>query len=189
MTNPLPDNAKSVFKGEIFEVFQWPQTMYDGSQTTFEKIKRADTSVIIPVVGDKIILVKEQQPDRLIPYLSLPGGRVNQDEDPLVAAKRELKEETGYESNDWIDWRRDKPSNKIIWTVHTFIARDCHKVTEPQIDSGEKIEVQLLTFDELLMLSENEAYRGGELVSFFYHLRLHPEEKEEFNQLLFGKSQ
>lgn len=39
---PIPENAKLVFKGKIFDTYQWEQEMYDGSRVTFEKIKRPD---------------------------------------------------------------------------------------------------------------------------------------------------
>ena len=55
--NKLPKNARRVFKGEIFEVWQWPQKMYDGSTETFEMLKRPDTTQVIATVGDKIALL------------------------------------------------------------------------------------------------------------------------------------
>lgn len=36
---PIPDHAKCVFKGVIFDVYQWEQKLYNGTTTTFEKLK------------------------------------------------------------------------------------------------------------------------------------------------------
>ena len=47
MLKPIPKDARCVFKGVIFEVWQWEQKMFDGSMATFERIKRPDTVVII----------------------------------------------------------------------------------------------------------------------------------------------
>ena len=41
----LPKNAKRVFKGKIFDVYQWDQKMFDNSVEIFEKMKRTDTNV------------------------------------------------------------------------------------------------------------------------------------------------
>tara|TARA_Y100000031_G_C8045433_1_gene303670 strand:- start:344 stop:646 length:303 start_codon:yes stop_codon:yes gene_type:complete len=84
---PLPENAKRVFKGVIFDVYQWEQEMFDGSFDTFERLKRPDTAQVIPVVGDKILVQVQKQPNMIKSCFSLPGGRCEEGEDPMVAAK------------------------------------------------------------------------------------------------------
>ena len=39
----IPPEADRVFRGEIYEVYQWPQKMPDGSVETFEMLRRPDT--------------------------------------------------------------------------------------------------------------------------------------------------
>src|SRR3989338_5204026 len=95
-SNPMSPNAKRVFKGELFEVWQWEQKLYDGSTAVFEKIRRQATALVIPVVGDKILIQRQEQPHRRSAYLSLAGGRIEDGEEPLLAAQRELLEQTGY---------------------------------------------------------------------------------------------
>lgn len=38
----IPPNAQRVFSGKIFDVYQWPQPLFDGSIATFEVAKRLD---------------------------------------------------------------------------------------------------------------------------------------------------
>src|SRR5438105_1998877 len=57
----LPDNAQRVFKGMIFDVYQWPQKLYDGSEHTFEMLKRTDTVSAICLVNDKILMLDDEQ--------------------------------------------------------------------------------------------------------------------------------
>src|SRR3989344_5268859 len=95
---PMPKSAKRVFKGVVFDVYQWQQQMFDGTYETFEKIKRVDTVIVLPVTKEgKIILTKQQQPNGK-PFTRVAGGRVDEGEGVLAAAKRELLEETGYEA-------------------------------------------------------------------------------------------
>lgn len=83
----LPSNAKLVFKGTIFDVYQWEQEGYDGKVKIFEKIKRPDTVVILPILEDgKILLARQGQPGKE-PFLGTVGGRVDEGETPLEAAK------------------------------------------------------------------------------------------------------
>jgi len=190
MENPdhqLPPNAKLVFKGVIFDVWQWEQKMFDGSTATFERLRRPDTAQVIPVVGDKILLQVQQQPNRLQPFPSLPGGRFDEGEEPLAAAKRELLEETGYVSDDWVLWRELRPVNKIIWTVHSFIAHNCRYQQPPHLDAGERIENKLVSFDELLALADDPAFYDKELAGLFAKIRFDPAANREFRDILFPR--
>jgi ADP-ribose pyrophosphatase len=184
-TKPMPADAKMVFKGEIFEVWQWQQKMFDGSTSTFERLKRPDTVQTIAVIGDKIMVQRQEQPDSATPFLSLPGGRVDQGEQPQEAAKRELLEESGYASDEWILWKEDKPVGKIEWTIYTYIARDCKKVQEPHLDGGEKITTRLMSFDEFLSLTEDPSFCDLELIVPLLRAHFEPAKKEELRKTIF----
>lgn len=188
MPDPIPAHAKMVFKGTIFEVWQWEQKMFDGSVAIFERLKRPNTVQAVATVGDKILLQTQQQPDNMTPFPSLPGGRCDSfDEDSLAGAKRELLEETGYVSNDWTLWKEQNPVGKIEWTVFTYIARDCQKQQEPRLDAGEKITTRLIDFDEFLMLPDNPRFYEGELAMALFRARFDEKAKAELKTLLFGQ--
>lgn len=181
----LPPHATRVFKGVIFDVYQWQQEMYDGTFETFEKLKRPNTAVVVASVGDKILIQKQEQPGKPGPFLSLPGGRINEGEDPLEGAKRELLEETGYASDDWELWKAFSPFSKTVWTAYIYLARNCEKKAEQTLDAGERISLRFIDLEEFLMLSEDEMFYERELVPFLYRFRLYPAEKEGFRRLLF----
>jgi len=150
-TGPIPyKKAKLVFTGDIFKVYQWKQRQFDGSYKTFERLSRPDSSVVIASVNGKIITTIERQPDSKSKYFSLPGGRIEENEAPLAAAKRELLEETGYSSNKWSLFNVETMSSKIKWDIYWYIAKDCKKVADPDPDPGEKIKVRLIGMDEFL---------------------------------------
>ena len=182
----IPPQAQRVFKGVIYDVYHWQQEMFNGTQETFERLKRPDTVEVIAVVGDRILLQEQQQPTTDV-FLSLPGGRVDQEDDALIAAKRELLEESGYESDAWLSRGGFAPASHISFTVHSFIARDCRKVEEPHLDAGEKISYRHISFDEFLLLSENDDFQHQELRIFLALCRLDPEKRENFRKLLFRR--
>jgi 8-oxo-dGTP pyrophosphatase MutT (NUDIX family) len=147
----LPDNAKKVFSGEIFDIYQWQQKMYDGSFSTFEMAKRTDTVKIIGLKNDKIIVLNEKQPDGTERFSSLPGGRVDEsDASVLNAAKREMLEETGYTFKNWRLINARQPQRKIEWFIYTFLAWDITDYVPQKIDVGEKIDVLEISWQEFL---------------------------------------
>lgn len=155
----VPDNAKLVFKGEIFNVYQWSQKMFDGSEATFELLRRSDTVQVIAVKGDKIILVDDEQPDRAS-RIHFPGGRVDKDDESWEAsARRELLEETGLSFRQWRLVYVQQPIPKVEWFVPWFIACDLESEVPQKLDNGEKIKVLLKDFDTVrsAILNSNES--------------------------------
>ena len=78
--------------------------------------------------------------------LATVGGFLDPDEAPLVAAKRELLEETGYEAEEWTalgSYRTD--ANRGVGMAYFFLARGAHRVSEPNSDDLEEQEPLLLT--------------------------------------------
>lgn len=183
----IPPQAKLAFKGKVFEVWQWEQKLFDGRVGAFEQLKRPNTAQVIPVVGGNILVQLESQPNISQPFLSLPGGRCLLNENSLDAAKRELLEETGYASDDFVLCKEQNSIGRIEWTVYTYIARNCVFQKSPQLDSGEKIETRLVSFEEFLMLSENQLFYERELIPMLLYARFDQKIKDEFHNLLFKK--
>ena len=183
----LPSHARLAFKGKIFEVWQWEQKMFDGTTEIFERIWRPATVEIIATVGDKIIIEEQDQPDRL-GCINLPSGRADQSGDMLIEAKRELLEETGYQSEDWSLFLKHGKDGKVMHEVYYFIARNCGKTKEPQLDSGERIKTKLIAFDDFMRLTEEPRFWvSPEFVNHLFRMQLHPSEKEVFRKKIFSK--
>lgn len=184
---PLPPQAKCVFKGAIFDIYQWEQKLFDGTTATFEKAKRADTVVVIPVTTDgRIITLEQEQPGRP-PFMGFPSGRMDPGEDPVSAAKRELLEETGYApGEELVLWHADQPVSKLEWAVYVFVARACKPEAEQNLDGGEKISLKLLTFDEMIAALENEhTFNEEEIALRVLRSKNDPQKMAELKEL-FG---
>lgn len=181
----IPEHAKLVFKGKIFDVYQWEQEMYDGTKEIFEAIKRPGTVQVIATRGDKILLSDEEQPGkpRRVTFF---GGRMEKDEDPLVAVKRELLEESGMESDDWELYRDYESGGKIVWPFYVYIARNVQKVAEPHLDAGEKIDVREYSFEEFIEIVTSEDYIDRQISQEIYRLREDTAKLAEFKATLFG---
>jgi 8-oxo-dGTP pyrophosphatase MutT (NUDIX family) len=185
-TQPLPPNAKKVFQGEIFSVYQWPQPMFDGTTATFEKIVRTDTVSVIPVTLDQKILILDQEQPALPPFTSLAGGRIDPGEDPETAALRELKEETGCICQKLELWYSTQLTTKLDWAIYVFIAKGCQKVADLSLDGGEKIQVRAVDFEQFVQLLGHDQFRDDDLALKSLRILQKPDGKEQLHQLLFG---
>jgi ADP-ribose pyrophosphatase len=90
--------------------------------------------------------------------LGIVGGFVEEGEEPIAAARRELLEETGYESADWIplgSYRVDP--NRGVAMGHLYLARQARHVSPRNADDLEEQDLLLLTRSEM-----ETALAGGE---------------------------
>ena len=87
-------------------------------------------------------------------------GSPNASEDPMDAAKRELKEETGYVSDKWT-YLLKVPSNATIADNYAYIymAEDCMRVTEQSLDDTEFLNVELHTAADIEELIQTEGFQ------------------------------
>jgi ADP-ribose pyrophosphatase len=144
----IPAHAKCVFKGEVFDTYQWVEALYDGSSATFEMLKRPDTVKVVGLKGGKIVVIKDTQP-ATPSKITFPGGRVNvSDISWLRAAQREMHEETGLSFKTWKLIEVVQPVAKIEWFVVWYVAYDLADEVKPETDGGEKIIVQEYDFEE-----------------------------------------
>lgn len=180
----IPTHAKKVFQGKIFSVFQWEQELYDGSTATFEALKRPGTIQIIATQDDQVFLSHEEQPTKALSY-SFLGGRMEENEDPLETAKRELHEESGLESDDWELLKTYEVEGKINWQIYLYAARNCRKTAEPHLDAGEKLEVVSVSFEKFLEIVSSEDFWGQNIANDILRMKLDKEKLEEFKKKLF----
>ncbi len=184
----IPDNAKLVFDGLFVRVYQWPQEMFDGSIETFERtIWRGAVSIIATNDKKQILFNEELQSGWTKKYTSLPCGYLDSfDEDPLSAAKRELLEETGLESDDWEHWYTWENLGTMIVPFYYYIARNCKVVSEVNHDNGEQITSEWISLEELFEEIEKDTFRLAEK-SQLLKMKYDEAHREEFRKLIFGK--
>ncbi|MEN9626316.1 MAG: hypothetical protein RL557_644 [archaeon] len=95
----------------------------------------------------EVLLVQQFRPGTEQIYDELPAGIIEKDEEPLAAAKRELLEETGYTGDfEFVAACVDDAYRSTI--RYCFVAKNCHKIKEPQQDETEFIDIITKTLEE-----------------------------------------
>ena len=110
----------------------------------FYTVTIPDAAMIAAITVDgKILLKREFRYACGEDVIECPAGMFDKGEnDPLVVAKRELLEETGYVSDDWTyfgpTW---ESTSKLTNRMHLFMAKDCVHVSEQDLDEHEHLTV------------------------------------------------
>jgi len=126
---------------------------------TITKNKRpGDAAVIVPITEDeKFVMVVQSRPNtRPGVVVEFPAGMVDEGEDPIVSARRELLEETGYECDDIYlleEHYQDQGCSEAV--IRMYVATGCRKVAEQKLDSDENLDFIELGYDEILNLIKN----------------------------------
>ena len=166
-------NRKKVYEGFLDfleETIEHP----NGDQFTINTLRtKANSVAILPELPDgRFLLAYEFRFPIQQKVLSPPGGRLDENEDPVVAAKRELLEETGYSSDNWTLLGSVYPypaiSDQMVYLVH---ARDVKKTHDASLDPLEQIETTILSHKEVHNLIQKSSLVDGILPNLLLHLR------------------
>lgn len=94
--------SEQVFDGTLLKVWRDRVRLPDGSEGGREYVRHPGAVVVVAVLPDGRLLFERQfrYPLRRA-FVELPAGKIDPGEDILDCARRELREETGYQAADW----------------------------------------------------------------------------------------
>ncbi len=131
-------------------------TLNNGLVRKMDRIIKAggngDAVIILPVTTDeKYVVIVESRPNiKNGIAIEFPAGMVDPGEEPIVAAKRELLEETGYSCKNIIEMEnhfQDQGCSNAI--IRIFLATGCEKISDQRLDDTESIRYMEMTYEEI----------------------------------------
>ena len=122
-----------------------------GDPRPFYVLDVPDWINVIALTDDgEVPLVKQYRFGVEEPTIEIPGGMCDPGESPLLAAQRELREETGFAAERWTDLGWVYPNPPIQTNrCYTFLAEGARRVGEPQPDPNERFEQLLWPLTEV----------------------------------------
>jgi len=146
-----------------------------GEEHDFFVIESVNWVNIVAVTSDqKLVMVEQYRHGSNTVELEIPGGMMDPHEnDPVVTAVRELREETGYEG----EYARELGkiwSNPAIFsnTTYTVLIENCELKHGLEFDSGEDLITRLVPVDEIPGLIADGKINHSLVVVALYHFDL-----------------
>ncbi|MFN0280212.1 MAG: NUDIX hydrolase [Pyrinomonadaceae bacterium] len=147
--------SKNIYNGRVFDVRL--DSISEGDvEYTREIVVHRGSAVIVPVFGDDTVALVRQYRHAAGKYmLEIPAGSLENDEDPLTGAIRELEEEIGVtaENVELISEFYVSPGF-LTEKMYVFLATGLTE-TAQNLEIDELIEIERLTFPEALAQIRN----------------------------------
>ncbi|MCW5964194.1 MAG: NUDIX hydrolase [Bryobacterales bacterium] len=138
-------SRKTRLRTSVFAVEEIVIVDEQGKRRKRSVVVHQGSAVIIPVNDEgKVLLVRQWRAPIEAPVWELPAGRVDEGEQPLKAARRELREETGLHAREWRRLARLHPSpGYVSECMHLFLAT---KLTQQEANPEEDEHLTLRWF-------------------------------------------
>lgn len=145
-------SSECVFAGCILHVIKDNVALPNGNEATREVIRHIGAVCVVPVTDDGQVVMERQYRYPIDTVISeIPAGKLDsKDEDRLEAAKRELKEETGYSADKWMDMGIYYPAAAYSdERITMYLATGLHK-GEQKLDEDEFLNVEIIPIEDLV---------------------------------------
>nr|VFJ68284.1 MAG: 8-oxo-dGTPase [Candidatus Kentron sp. DK] len=166
-------DRKEIYQGTVFSVQTGKVELDDGIITHREVVRHRGGVAIVPVLDDSIIFVRQYRIAIERDILEIPAGLMEKGEPPEAAARRELREETGFEAGTLLPGPQCYAScGYTDEKFHLYLALDLKKAVR-KLDFDERLEEVILPLEEVeRRIAEGEFEDAKTLIGLYTFFRL-----------------
>ncbi|MFA5365061.1 MAG: NUDIX hydrolase [Candidatus Bathyarchaeia archaeon] len=147
-------NSEPCYASRFVSVFNDTVMLPTGKQIMYTTLKLQDYVSVLPVVGNKIVMINILRYPRNSISLEIPSGHIEEGETPQDSAMRELAEETGYTAGQLEYVGSFHPVSRSTQTAHLFFATDL-KAGKQNLEENEQITVKIVDIAKIPELLAN----------------------------------
>ncbi|OCT12458.1 ADP-ribose pyrophosphatase [Paenibacillus pectinilyticus] len=169
----ITTSSEMIFKGKMISLQVDQVTLPNGGTASREIVKHPGAVAVIPLLGDRMIVVEQYRKPLEKSQVEIPAGKLDSGEEPLKAALRELEEETGYRTDNirLVSSFYTSPgfANEII---HMYIAEDLVKGTANP-DEDEFLDCEAITLEQAQQYMNDGRISDAKTIMAIYAWRLY----------------
>ncbi len=160
--------SEVIYDGKIIKVTKDKVLCPNGLESIREVVHHNGGAAILVVVDNKVLLEKQfRYPFDTVLY-EIPAGKLEINEDPLEAAKRELEEETGFIANSIVSLGDVYPTvgfcNEVI---KLYLTTDIKEGTL-NLDQDEIIDISFIDIEEVDKMIMNNEIQDAKTICALY---------------------
>ena len=162
--------SKLIFSGKIVKLEVDEVQLPDGKTSFRECVRHSGGAAVLLIKDGKVLLVNQFRYLYGKPIYEIPAGKLNEGEDPLIAATRELEEETAFKAklSHLIDiYPTPGYTDEII---HIYFA-ESFEITKQNLDEGEFLNYCFIDISDVLkMIESGEITDAKTIVALYKYL-------------------
>lgn len=170
-------DSEEIFRGRVFTIRRDNLRTPDGRMTKFDIVEHHGSVVILPIDKDgNLLLVRQYRHAALDDMLELPAGVLEPNEEPIISAGRELREETGLAANNLLELGKFYLAPGYSTELMTvFLATDLYE-NPLAPDADEFLDLVKIPVAEVLDLAEKGEMPDAKTLAALLMARPHLEE-------------
>ncbi len=165
-------NIQDVAQSKLFSIQSVDLEFSNGEKRVYERMRPAkrEAVLIIPIMGDNLILIREYAVGIENYELGFPKGAIDPGEVALEAAQRELKEEIGYGANNIIQLAKLTMSPSYFSSKMNILVAENLYHEKLEGDEPEPLQQIIWPISRMMELLEHPDFNEARNISALFYL-------------------